>query len=108
MDKLNEEKAQELKDKYGDVYRLSSENDEGDMLYFYFRKPTRPDLARFAQELSKDLLKSTNNLVYGCLVAPDVEEVKKMAVEKPGMILALGGELQKLIGSNMDFLAEKL
>lgn len=99
---------EEWKKKYGDIYRVTGELDDETSLEFIFRKPARKDLARFAQEMQKDLIKATNNLVYNCLLYPDASVVQKMVEEKPGMILALGGELQKLIGSNIDFLSTRL
>lgn len=108
MSEALKNQQEEWKKKYGDIYRVTGELDDETSLEFVFRKPARKDLARFAQEMQKDLIKATNNLVYNCLLYPDASVVQKMVEEKPGMILALGGELQKLIGSNIDFLSTRL
>jgi len=112
MPVVNNEQIEQWKKEYGDVYQLTgdvdTEEDLGASQVFYFRKPGRKDLSRFVKEMAKDMYKATNNLVYGCLLYPSADVVRKMAEEKPGLILALGGELQKIIGSSQDFLSKKL
>lgn len=98
----------ELKSKYGEVYCLSGEVEDGVTENYYFRKPERKDISRFAQEVSKDILKATNNFVFGCLVHPDPEVLRKKVDERPGIIIPLGAELQKIVGSNVDFLSSRL
>ena len=105
---MDENLLNELKSKYGEVYCLSGEVEDDKTEKYYFRKPERKDLSRFTQELSKDLFKATNNLVFGCLVYPEPEVLRKKADEKPGIILPLGAELQKIVGSGVDFLSSKL
>jgi len=105
---VNEELVQQWKQQHGDVYKLSGEDDDGKAMAFYFRKPGRSDLSRFTKEVTKDMMKATNNLVFGCLLFPSPDVLRKMAENKPGIVLALGGELQKIVGSNQDFLSEKL
>jgi hypothetical protein len=105
----NEEQIKEWKQQYGEVYEISGEpEDAGEPMTFYFRKPGRADLSRFAKEVAKDMLKATNNLVFGCLLHPGPEVLRKMVDEKPGLVLALGAELQKIIGSSQDFLSRRL
>jgi hypothetical protein len=105
----NEDKIQEWKQQYGEVYEIASDvDDAGEPMTFYFRKPGWADLSRFAREVAKDMLKATNNLVFGCLLHPSPDVLRKQVEEKPGLILALGAELQKIIGANQDFLSRKL
>lgn len=102
------EKVEQWKKQHGDVYQVTGETDNGEEMVYYFRKPDRPDLSRFSKELAKDMYKATNNLVFGTLLYPATELLRKQVDEKPGLVLALGAELQKIIGSNQDFLSKKL
>jgi hypothetical protein len=105
---VSQENIDQWKSQHGDVYQVKGENEQGEEIICYFRKPGRADLARFTQELTRDMFKATNNFVFNCLLHPDPEVLRKMADDKPGIILALGGELQKIIGSSQDFLSTKL
>jgi hypothetical protein len=104
-----EEQIREWKERHGEVYEIRGEvEDGGGDQVFYFRKPGWADLSRFAREVTRDLLKAANNLVYGCLLHPAPEVLRRMVDEKPGLIMGLAGELQKIVGSSQDFLARKL
>lgn len=106
---VTDEMIVEWKKQHGEVLKLSGEvSEETGQEEFYFRKPARKDLARFAKEAVKDIMKGTNNLVYACLLYPNGEDLKQRLEEKPGLILALGSELQKVVGSNTDFLSTTL
>ncbi|WP_027364023.1 DUF6848 family protein [Desulfotruncus alcoholivorax] len=104
---ISQEQIEKWKQEHGDVYKI--EGDEDSLLpVCIFRKPGRPDLSRFTKESLKDVYKSMNNLVYGCLLYPSADVVRKAAEEKPGIIIAYGGELQKIVGVTQDFLSTKL
>lgn len=98
----------ELKNQYGEIHCLSGETEDREELNLYFRKPARKDLSRFASEYNKDIMKAANNLVFGCLVYPDVETVRKLIDDKPGLISPLATELNKIVSGNIDFLSKKL
>lgn len=105
---VNDELVKQWKQQYGGVFRLVGEDDDDQPMTFYFRKPERADLSRFTKEVMKDMLKALNNLVFGCLLFPSAEVLKRMVGNKPGLVVPLGNELQKIVGSNQDFLSEKL
>jgi len=104
----NEEQIKAWKEQHGDVFEIRGEDAGDQEMTFYFRKPGRADLSRFAKEATKDVLLATNNLVVNCLLHPGPDVLRKLIDDKPGIVLALGAELQKLIGSNQDFFSRKL
>lgn len=104
------EQIENWKEEYGDVYKLTGEpENEGDQpLEYYFRKPGRAHLSRLSKELMKDALRAMENLVVGCLLHPSEEVLRAQLQKRPGVVVALGGELQKIIGTNQDFFTKKL
>jgi hypothetical protein len=99
---------EQWKQQYGDVYEIRDDGFDGEQLLFYFRKPGRPQLSRFTKEAMKDAFKAVNNLVFGCLLHPSEEVVRRLFDEKPGLAIAVGNELQRIVGTNQDFLSRKL
>ncbi len=109
MPKPAQEQVEAWKAQYGDVYELTGETDDGSQRYqFVFRKPGRAALSRFAREVMGDALKALHNLVFECLLYPDADAVRRLFEEKPGMAIAVGSELQKLVGTNQDFFVKRL
>lgn len=107
---VSEEKIQEWKNQYGDVYEIKDDElNEGKALpEMYFKKPERKDLSRLAKEMMKDSFKAVNNLVFGCLLHPAAEVVKKSFDEEPGCAIRVAGKLQEVIGLDRDFTVKKL
>lgn len=109
MPKFTDDQIAEAKSKYGEVYLLTSETDEGNDTYeFLMKKPGRAALGRFAKKAMTDALKALHNLVFDCLVLPSEDEVRKLFEDKPGMAISVGSELQKIVGTNQDFFVKKL
>ena len=102
----SEEQIEQWKSQFGEVYQLTSEDDE--LLVFYFRKPDRTHLSHFAKKAMGDTLKALHTLIKDTLLYPSHEVVSKLFAEKPGMVIPLGSELQTIVGTNQDFLAKKL
>lgn len=103
----DEVKIQEWREQYKAVYQVSAEGEDG-QLEFYFRKPERVHLSRFAKAVTSDTLKALTQLIFDCLLWPDEARVRTLFEEKPGLIISLGSELQKLIGTNQDFFVKRL
>lgn len=100
---------EQWKQQYGDVYEIADDGfGETEPLTFIFRRPGRPQLSRFTKEAMKDAYKAMHNLVYGCLLYPSEERVKQLFEDKPGLAIAVGNELQRIVGTNQDFLSKKL
>ncbi|MDQ7790055.1 MAG: hypothetical protein U1D96_05405 [Eubacteriales bacterium] len=100
---------EEWKKEYGEVYELSADTDDSDQpQQYYFQKPGRKHLSRLSKELMKDAFRGMENLVFGCLLHPSEEVLRAELQKKPGLVIALGGELQKIIGTNQDFFTKKL
>jgi hypothetical protein len=106
-------KVSEWKSKYGDVYQITVDDPEecpelADV-EIICRQPGRSQLSRLVQDIAKgDALKAQNNFFFDCLLYPDGEVIKQVADKKPGLIIALGNELQKLTGTNQNFTMKKL
>lgn len=107
---VSEDKIQEWKNQYGDVYEIKDDElNEGNPLpELYFKKPARANLSRLAKEMMKDTYKAVNNLVFGCLLHPAPEVVKKVFDEEPGVAIKVAGKLQEIIGLDRDFTVNKL
>ena len=107
-----EELKSNWKRQYGEVYEISAENDleqeKNEPLIFFFKKPSRPNLSRYIKEAMKNAYKAMYNLTFDCLLYPDRDAVSKLVQEKPGLIIAIGNELQEIIGVNQDFFSRKL
>ena len=108
MPKPTDQQIEGLKDRYGEVYEFTGEGEDGQEYSFLFRKPDRAALSRFAAKGTKDVMKAVNNLVFDCLLYPGAEEVQRLFDRMPGLPIALGAELQKTIGSTMDFFRRPL
>lgn len=102
----------ELKAKYGEVYRLETdlEDETGNITHVrvYTKRPHRIHLSRFAKEVAKDTFKALNTLIFDTAVWPEKDELTRLFEDRPGLVISLGSELQKLVGVNQDFLCRKL
>jgi len=108
-DKVSQSQIEQWKQQYGDVYEIKDDGfSEDEMPTFYFRRPGRPQLSRFTKEAMKDAYKAMHNMVYGCLLYPSEERVKQLFEDRPGLAIAVGNELQRIVGTNQDFLSKKL
>jgi hypothetical protein len=101
------------KERYGEIYELTADENEElpelVKLRIICKTPGRTELARFIKDATvKDALKAQNNFVYGCLLYPDAEVLKQIIDKKPGLIVALGNELQSLTGTSQNFFMKKL
>lgn len=107
---VSPEQIEAWKREFGEVYELTGEpeNDHEPPPRFYFRKPGRAHLSRLSKELMKDALRGLENLVFGCLLHPSEDVLRERLQQRPGIVIALGGELQKIIGTNQDFFTKKL
>lgn len=107
---VTEEKIQEWKAAHVEVYEIKDDElNEGNPLpLMYFKKPQRSNLSRLSKEMMKDGYKAVNNLVFGCLLHPDPEVVKKVFDAEPGVAIKVAGKLQEIIGLDRDFTVNKL
>ncbi|GAB6100439.1 hypothetical protein JCM16358_23180 [Halanaerocella petrolearia] len=105
-----EEKIKNLKKQYGTIYEIAAEVDfeGGEEMVFIFKKPGRSELGRYLKTAMTDAYRAMHNLVFDCLVYPEKDVVVKMVEEEPGLIVALGNELQDLVGINKNFTRKKL
>lgn len=100
-----EEKIKTWKESYREVIELT---DEESAEKFIFKRPGHAELSRFTQAAMKDGLKGMRTLTKDCLLHPAPEVLDKIAVDRPGIWIALGNEIQKLAGTSADFFVRKL
>ncbi len=107
---VSEEKIQEWKNTYGEVYEIKDDEleEKNPLPVMYFKKPGRTDLSKLAKEMMKDSYKAVNNLVFGCLLHPAPEVVKKAFDVEPGLAIKVAAKLQEIIGLDRDFSVNKL
>jgi hypothetical protein len=101
------------KDRYGEIYELMADENEElpelAQLRIICKTPGRSELSRFIKDATAgDALKAQNNFVYGCLLYPDAAVLKQFVDKQPGLIVALGNELQSLTGTSQNFFMKKL
>lgn len=108
MASVSEQQLQEWKEKYGDVYEVRVSDDEEKLPVFYFKKPGRGELSRFSKEMMSNMYNALNNMVFACLIHPSAEVVAGLVNDKPGLVISLGAELQKIAGSNQNFTSKRL
>lgn len=115
----SEEQIQQWKGQYGEnsIYRLSAEirtsdDDEAppeETLVVYCRRPNPQHLSRFTEAaMSKKAFQGLRQLVDDTRLWPAADVVKRLADERPGLILTLGGQLQKLVGIDVNFTVTRL
>lgn len=116
----NEEQILQWKAQYGEnsIYRLAApiRADDADeeappeeVVVVYCRKPNPVHLSRFTEAaMSKKAFQGLRQLVDDTRLWPAAEAVKKLAEDKPGLILTLGGQLQKLVGIDVNFTVTRL
>ena len=98
------EQIAEWKAKYGKVYKLSAD-DEG--LTLYFRRPSREAFERFAGTLGKPY-KALKTLIFDTLLYPDAEYLNSLFTDEPGLVIAIGNQLQEAVGTSRDFTKSEL
>lgn len=100
---------EDWKKQYGDVYKIENEPEDGEEpLKFYFKKPQRQHFSRFIKESMKDAYKAMRTMVDDLALYPSPEVRNKLFEEKPGLVVAVGNELNKIIGVSQDFLTSKV
>lgn len=114
------EQIESWKQQYGakNIYRLESKPKDDDddgigptepALVVYCRKPNPGHLSRFTEAVTnKKAFKGLSDLVFDTRLWPDAEVVKNLAEDQPGLILTLGGQLQKLVGIDVNFTVTRL
>lgn len=107
---VTEEQIQQWKSQYGEVYKVESELENADEkpLIFYFKKPKRQHFSRFIKDSMKDAFKGMNTMVMDLVLYPAPDKVTEIFQEKPGLVVAVGSELTKIVGVSQDFLTTKV
>ena len=107
---VSEEIIEQWKAKHGEVYRIETESDSTTEkpLVFYFQKPSRIHFSRFIKDSMKDAYKAMHTMVHDLALHPSKEKLAQIFQEKPGLVVAVGNELNKIVGVSEDFLTSKV
>jgi hypothetical protein len=96
------------KSKYGDVYKLESDDDEAPLVV-YCKKPSRQNISRYMKTIfQKDGVQAAHNFLIDTLIYPEKEKVAAVFNATPGVMISLCQALQETVGMNSHFLATKL
>lgn len=105
-----EEQLKEWKAKHGELIIMETEDqgdDDSSIPTFVFRRPNRAHVSRFVKTGMSDPAKGLRQLIVDTLLFPGEEVLEKLLSEKPGLMVPLGSELQKAVGSNHDFFVKR-
>ena len=65
---------------------------------FAFKRPTKQYVDMLSAGAAKKFGRSMRDMVLGCLIAPEREEVEAIFEEYPGAVLSLGNKLLDIVG----------
>jgi hypothetical protein len=107
---LTKEQIEQWKAQYGEVYKIQTDTDNPNEkpLVFYFQKPARTHFSRFIKDSMKDAYKAMHTMINDLALHPSKEKLAQIFQEKPGLVVAVGNELNKIIGVSEDFLTSKV
>lgn len=104
--KLNED---ELKRKYGKVYKIEITLDELDKTFiFYFKAPHMASINRYLKNTSKRIIQSNIDFVKDNIIDEQGEEIEKVLKEYIGIAGNISGKLLGFIGFSDNIIAKKL
>lgn len=103
---MEQAKLDELKAEHGEVYVLTDDDDEIEIVV---RMPTRAEFERFGAmaEDAKKGVRAMAQFVTDCLVHPSRDELKALFDRLPGLPLSFGKELTRLAGAGRTVQAKK-
>lgn len=98
------EQLAQWRQQHGELLELSADDDEhvGGCV-FIFREPGKTQLSRFIQKAMKNAYGAMRQFTFDLLLYPSREEVTRLFDEKPGLLVAIGGALQRETGTGADF-----
>lgn len=103
-------KIQDIKEKYGEVYEISTivdedDENEGRKLVYYFKKPSTASFNRYLKTAGKNMATSTTTFVIDNIVEEQMDSFKAECDKYPGLALGLGQKLLSAIGlgDNVNF-----
>lgn len=106
---VTKEQIDQWKAQYGEVYKIEIDTDNlEEKKVFYFQKPARTNFSRFIKDSMKDAYKAMHTMVNDLALYPSKEKLAKIFQEKPGLVVAVGNELNKIVGVSEDFLTSKV
>ena len=103
IEAAEEKKAEELKAKYGKVYKVGvtipvDDIDSLDMTY-YFKKPSLPAYDRFVKTMNKvGASAASKRFLMDAVVDEDKERLVAVMDEYPGVAITVGNKLSEILG----------
>lgn len=103
---VTKEQIEQWKAQFGEVYKIQTDTENP--MVFYFQKPARTHFSRFIKDSMKDAYKAMHTMVNDLALHPSKEKLAQIFQERPGLVVAVGNELNKIIGVSEDFLTSKV
>ncbi len=90
---IDQAKLEELKQKHGDVYLLTKDEDQ-----IAVRKPTRAEIMRIIDKGGDVRYADLQQLVTGCALFPEGPELASLLQERPGLVIPFSEGLTRIAG----------
>lgn len=96
-------RAEELKEKYGNVYSVSMTVPVDDTreteLSYYFKRPSVPSYDRYIKDAAKSgITKASKVFMLDCVVEEDRERLIADMEMNPGVAITIGNKLTEIMG----------
>lgn len=93
---------EELKVKYGKVYKLSAsvpvDDDTSTEFVFHFKRPSVPSYDRYVKTASSGITKASKAFLLDAVVEEETTELAAAMEENPGIAISIGNKLTEILG----------
>lgn len=91
-----------LKEKYGKIYRITSElvedDDSSRDVEYIFAKPKTASYDRYVKTASKGMTKALQSFLFDNIISEQAEQLAKDVEEYPALTLGIGQKLLAVLG----------
>lgn len=95
----------------GNIIRLEADLEPDEVgakqLVVYCRKPNPQHLNRFTKTVQSDSYRGLREMVFDTLLWPDADTLKATFERLPGLVVGIGTELQRVLGTNTGFTTKR-
>lgn len=94
--------AEEMKRKYGEIYRLdltlAPDDDTEIELTYIFRRPSTASFNRYMKNMSNDMIKASKAFLKDSIVPEQAELLEQDWERYPALVMSLGDKLLTMLG----------
>ena len=92
-------RAEEMKEKYGKVYRVGEVDDETEKtVEFYFKRPSTASYDRYVKTTAQGATKALKTFLFDNVVAESEADLEADLEEFPALALSIGEKLLGMLG----------